>query len=228
MPGPFPGMDPYIERDAIWGDFQASFVVLISAALNPSLKPSYVAMVDSRTFEIELPRCSWRGEVRETFIKIVRPQEVEKPLAAVAVVSPSNKAAGPGRASYLRMQEAFAADGVELTEIDLLRGGERMVRCDMPRPHADLRFDYLVSISRPREGWRELYPAKLRERLPTIPVRFNRDGARLPLDLQQVMDRCWDGGPYPELLHYESKPPGKLSPEDVAWCEQLLVEKGFR
>jgi hypothetical protein len=43
-----------------------------------------------------------------------------------------------------------------------------------------------------------------------------------------VFTRCWEEGPYPELLLYEGPPTGPMTDEEVAWCENLLREAGFR
>jgi hypothetical protein len=50
----------------------------------------------------------------------------------------------------------------------------------------------------------------------------------VPLDLQAVFTRCWDEGPYPELLRYDGPPPGALTAEEVAWCEGVLRAAGYR
>ena len=49
-----------------------------------------------------------------------------------------------------------------------------------------------------------------------------------PLDLQAVFTRCWDEGPYPELLEYDKPPPGKLPAEEMKWCVKMLRAAGYR
>ena len=48
MPGPFPGMDPYIETQGNWPDFHNSLVTEIRNALGASLPGDYVARMDER------------------------------------------------------------------------------------------------------------------------------------------------------------------------------------
>lgn len=43
MPSPFPGMDPYIEQPALWGDFHNNLASQIQAQLNQQLRPAYFA-----------------------------------------------------------------------------------------------------------------------------------------------------------------------------------------
>src|SRR5687767_10347134 len=50
MPSPFPGMDPYLESAAIWPDVHHELISEIRGALNPSLRPDYVARVELRVY----------------------------------------------------------------------------------------------------------------------------------------------------------------------------------
>lgn len=55
MPSPFPGMDPYLETRANWPGVHATLIPYISEALQPQLRPKYVARIGERiqvaTFE---------------------------------------------------------------------------------------------------------------------------------------------------------------------------------
>lgn len=46
MPGPFPGMDPYLEDPRIWESVHHTFIVYAAAALNAVLPPDYIAVVE--------------------------------------------------------------------------------------------------------------------------------------------------------------------------------------
>src|ERR1700692_584241 len=50
MPSPFPGMDPYLESPVIWPDVHHELISEIQAALNPHLRPRYVARVELRVY----------------------------------------------------------------------------------------------------------------------------------------------------------------------------------
>ncbi len=50
MPSPFPGMDPYLEDPHIWPDLHHRLISEIQTALNPGLKPNYVARVELRVY----------------------------------------------------------------------------------------------------------------------------------------------------------------------------------
>lgn len=53
MPCPFPGMDPYIERPAIWPDFHDRLTTFICGALLPLLRPRYGALMKDRLYVVE-------------------------------------------------------------------------------------------------------------------------------------------------------------------------------
>src|SRR4051794_12971727 len=50
MPSPFPGMDPYLETPLLWRDVHSAIVGQIQTALNPKLRPHYVARVELRVY----------------------------------------------------------------------------------------------------------------------------------------------------------------------------------
>src|SRR5438105_5059659 len=54
MPIPFPGMDPYLESQAYWPDFHASFVLYWRDALVDALPDNYEVRIDERVHVVEL------------------------------------------------------------------------------------------------------------------------------------------------------------------------------
>jgi hypothetical protein len=65
----------------------------------------------------------------------------------------------------------------------------------------------------------------MRQRLPRISLPLASDDNDIPLDLQQVFTKCWNSGPYPELLHYEEQPPGELTDEEILFCREIVATK---
>jgi hypothetical protein len=55
MPGPFPGVDPYIEAQGFWPDFHASFITYLRDVLAENLPSNYEARIDERVNLVELP-----------------------------------------------------------------------------------------------------------------------------------------------------------------------------
>jgi hypothetical protein len=50
MPSPFPGMDPYLEGPRLWRDFHTQFITDLREALNPQIRPNYVARIEARVY----------------------------------------------------------------------------------------------------------------------------------------------------------------------------------
>ena len=48
MPSPFPGMNPYLERPALWPDFHGDFIIRLREALVPQVRPRYIVQGDTR------------------------------------------------------------------------------------------------------------------------------------------------------------------------------------
>jgi hypothetical protein len=164
-----------------------------------------------------------REEIRESLIHIIEPAAGNRIVTAIELLSPDNKFPGEGRRSYLQKRGELEQADANLVEIDLLRGGQSTVRQPSPGTLALRVHHYLVSVTRRRPSRYELYPISLRQRLPKrVLVPLADDDPDVPLDLQAAFTRCWEAGPYPELLGYDSPPPGTLSPEDLTWCQELL------
>jgi hypothetical protein len=225
MPSPFPGMDPYIERPEIWPDFHQHLVVCISRALLPLLRPRYVTLTQHRRFVDEPP---WREDRRQSYVQVIQPAAEDRAITVIEVLSPDNKRAGPARTSYLQQREEFWSRGANLVEIDLLRAGEPTVRVPADRLTALPPWDYLAVVSRQRPAQQEMYCTSLTRRLPRIMLPLAEKEPGVVLDLQADFTRCWEEGPYPELLQYDAPPPGTLTLDEVRWCEDVLRKAGLR
>lgn len=213
MPCPFPGMDPYIERPAIWGDFQWSMSASISAVLQPLLRPNFASMLqrlylDSETFQLE--------------VRIVEPNMNCRLATIIEIATPEIKQDGALRSVYRDRCEQYLASDVMLVQIDLLRSGHRLLHVRDADPKS---YRYCVSVTS-RANRHDLYAWPLSAELPHISLALAR-GKQVPLDLQAAFTRSWDVGPYPELLRYDGPPPGELSEVEQRWCRERLVSAGF-
>lgn len=59
MPGPFPGMDPYLEDPARWPDVHQSLITYIRDALQPHLRPRYLARIGERVYIVAPPQAMY-------------------------------------------------------------------------------------------------------------------------------------------------------------------------
>jgi hypothetical protein len=162
-------------------------------------------------------------ELHETRVEILDSYNEMKLVALIEVVSPPNKASGPGRASYQAKQQETLARECHLIEIDLLRLG-RHVLCVPDWRLRELKpFDSLCCVSRwPHRRRFELYPRKLRERLPRLKVPLADDDPDVTLDLQAALEQVYVEGRYVRRIRYEHPCDPPLSPEDQAWADERM------
>jgi hypothetical protein len=168
--------------------------------------------------------------MEESFLEIYASPGGEELVTAIEVLSLSNKTAGSdGRAAYRQKQHELREGGVNLVEIDLLRGGRHTTLV----PETGLRevapiFDYhaCISFAADPEHFR-IAAFRLADRLPRIPVPLLPDEALLVIDLQPVLDRCYDLGLYSRRVRYTQPCDPPLTPEQQAWAEGILREKGL-
>ncbi|MGH7224123.1 MAG: DUF4058 family protein, partial [Gemmataceae bacterium] len=152
---------------------------------------------------------------RLSFVEI-RDRRDRQLVTVLELLSPSNKRQGPDREQYLAKRRQFLAGNVHLVEIDLLRGGPRMPVEDLPD------CDYCIMVSRvekrPDVG---IWPVRLRERLPVIPIPLRAPDADARLDLQEALHHLYDAAGYEDYIYTgASQPP--LHPDDAAWARQFL------
>jgi hypothetical protein len=170
-------------------------------------------------------------EIREVFIEIVAMADASLVVTAIEVLSPSNKMANsPGRQLYVEKQRQLLQSQTHLIEVDLLRSGEHTVA----PPHEELirwgPWDYLVSLHRGgNKGERyEVWGIPLRQRLARIRVPLLGNDSDVVLDLQAVLDRCYDEGAYARRLDYRRQPVPPLSQGEATWADTLLRQRGLR
>jgi hypothetical protein len=169
--------------------------------------------------------------IRHLFVEIRDPSRGHKLITLIEIVSPSNKRSGPDRAAYETKQREVLTSDASLIELDLLRGGRRvltdlglagMIEHLKPRPA------YVVLVNR---AWRrrggvvacQVFPVGLREPLPCISVPLKEGEAEVLLDLQDIFDRAYDTGPYRRgAVDYAGPVPAPaLDDKDAAWAAEL-------
>ncbi|MBI4607143.1 MAG: DUF4058 family protein [Planctomycetes bacterium] len=147
-------------------------------------------------------------------------------VTAIEILSMTNKTpGGTRRGEYARKQWELLNAEVHLVEIDLLRGGQHTTA--VPKERALQKaghYDYHVCVHRfDRRGEFLVYPVLLEERLPEIDVLLLPGDGSVTADLQAVLDRAYDGGPYRKRIRYgqdEVVPP--LSESQAQWARRVL------
>lgn len=168
--------------------------------------------------------------VRESYLEIRTTDDREELIAAIEVLSPTNKEPGPGRDEYVRKQQNFLNSMVHFVEIDLLRAGEYTVA----PPEIGIRtrtgdFDYIVSLHRGGgENRFEVWTATLRKSLPKICIPLTPEAGEVYLDLQAVLNRAYEDGGMQRAIRYNMPTVPPLSETDATWTDELLRDKGLR
>jgi hypothetical protein len=166
--------------------------------------------------------------VRQGFIEIIDIKSGRRVVTVIEILSPSNKTPGPGRDLYVKKQDELRAGRVSLVEIDLLRSGTRVMCAPFELIPEGHRTPYAACV---RRGWKplefEYYRLPLRERLPAFRIPLRETDPDIPLDLQAVVDQCYESELYDDIDYSgEADPP--LAGDDARWADALLREQGRR
>ena len=150
-------------------------------------------------------------------------------ITVIEVLSPANKTTH--REAYRTKRANYVASGVNVVEIDLLRSGLPTVDVNEEirrERYVPLGEHYLICATRPIfPDRREVYPCKLRERLPVIRIPLRITDPDVPLDIQALVDRCYTTGRY-WMLDYTRPLDPPFGEADAAWVAARLKEAGLK
>ncbi len=257
MPSPFPGMDPWLEDEGIFPDLHDSLLIAIRNALNATLPPTYRAAFKHRVWVDDVQRRDPDVSVfgpdepsgdgglvhstlpgltvieqpetwEDTYLEIVSAAG-DRLVTAVEILSRSNKQSGSkGREAYEEKQSEYRHGGVNVVEIDLLRGGGHVTmidREDLEQLTPDYSYHVAATIRRGRlqrfaTAWR------LSDRLPAFGIPLDPKVAPAMIDLQPMMDAAYEQGRYAMPAEYHLPPDPPLTAEQQAWADGILKAKG--
>jgi hypothetical protein len=174
------------------------------------------AVADADPVTVDLP---FIRRERNRYIRIMDARE-RRVITVIEVLSPSNKAGGLDRRHYLAKRDEYLGRGVNLVEIDLLRGGQRMP-LGKPPP-----ADYYVLVSRaaryPKGG---LWPIMLRQPLPPIPIPLDAGVPEVFVHLEACFAEAYDEGRFASDIDYTEPPTPPLTEPDASWSRDLLAAR---
>jgi hypothetical protein len=178
--------------------------------------PAFKATAPIRVFlDEEMER--W-VEIRDTAGRLI---------TVIELLSPTNKLESVERDRYLRKRRDLISGGVNLVEVDLVRQGTSVFPAPVQRELKRANACYAVCVFRAaRPGEREVYPIRLRGRLPAIAIPLRASDSDVVLDWQLLIDQCHERGRY-HLLNYRLELDPPLEAEEAAWVEQRLHEHGL-
>ena len=227
MPSPFPGMDPYLENEALWPTFQHQLVMCLYQILLPGLVDRYRARIAQRQYTTEqaLFTSIIREEHQEEYIEI-RQRSDGRLVTLLEVVSPANKTTPQGRTAYLDKRREGKGANANLVEIDLVLQGQPTLeysRDGLPD------WDYAVTVTRSTQSERyEIYTATLQKRLPRFRLPLASDDKDTVLDLYTAFTRCYDQGGFASKIDYMRDPAVALPEEDRRWINEVLKQQKLR
>jgi len=152
----------------------------------------------------------------------------EHVITVIEVLSPSNKEGAESRHDWSLKRVNYLRGGINLVELDLLRsGGWVLPERHLLRPApATGRVCYHACVTRPpRVNRHEFYSVPLRQRLPIIRIPLRRTDPDVALDLQSLIDQCYERGHYATQIRYEKPPHQALPEEEAAWVRGILAGK---
>jgi hypothetical protein len=162
-------------------------------------------------------------ERREAWLAI-RSLPNDELVTALEVLSPSNKRSGDGRAPYRVKQEQLAASGVNLVEIDMVRGGQHTVRAPAEWLTSLPPYDHLTTV------YRAAWPAyvqvihwTLRDPLPVVPIPLDPSVPEPRVDLQPVYARAYENGDLAYFLRHRGTLAPPVTPADEEWARSLAA-----
>ena len=177
-------------------------------------------------------------DVSEPYIEIITADDEEHVLTVIEFLSPTNKSDGIGRDEYKLKQSRLLASNTHLLELDFLRGGRHTVAVRRGSVAAKKRFDYLISlhlvadntkpVPTPRPQF-EVWAFTVRETLPIVRVLLLPGMPDALIDLQPILNGVYDRSAVAHRLKYhDPAPEPPLLPDDAAWANALLRERGLR
>jgi hypothetical protein len=220
-------MDPYLEDEKLWPEFQHHLIMCLYQGLLPGLVDRYRARVGQRHYGTEqaLFTSVVREEHHEEFIE-VRQRSDGRLVTLLDCVSPTNKMTAAGREAYLTKRREGRSAGANLVEIDLVLQGQPTL--DYSRDNLP-EWDYAVTVTRATQPERhEIYTATLRKRLPRFRLPLANDDRDTVLDLHATFARCYDQGGFGGKIDYRRPVPTALNDEDRQWLDKLLQEQKLR
>jgi hypothetical protein len=243
-------MNPYLEHPHIWQDFHQTFLTFLRESLTAAIAPDFYVRMEEHLYVYEQsddePRFAGRADLsvtrepngggasgaavltapargrvtipeyeRQVYLE-VRDRRGSEIVTVIELLSPANKTPGKDHERYLTKRDEILWSRAHFVEIDLLRGGLRPPIEGLPT------CDYCVLVSRAEvRPDVELWPFRLRDPLPTIPIPLRQPHSDARLELRPALDRAFDSAAY-ELVIYDSPLVPRLSTDDAAWAAQFV------
>jgi Protein of unknown function (DUF4058) len=146
-------------------------------------------------------------------------------VTVIEILSPVNKRLGhEAFETYQRMRRDMRRASVHLLEIDLLRGGSRV---SMTTTLPDAPF--FIFLRRSGSDATEIWPLRLQDPIPVLPVPLHSPDPDVPLDLDRAIQSIYERAAYDLRIDYGQPPPKPdLTAADAQWLDGQLRAAGLR
>src|SRR5215471_13197848 len=153
-------------------------------------------------------------EVRLATVEI-RDTAHNRLVTSIEILSPVNKRE-PGLSKYRDKRRRLHTADVHILEVDLLRRGQR------PLAHPRIpQSAYRIMLIRAEANYADIWPVRLQDALPVVPLPLRTPDADIPLDLAMAFAAIYERAAYDLSLNYAAPPPPPpLSDEEHAWVRQ--------
>ena len=252
MPSPFPGMNPYLEREYVWKDFHDTLLFLMRRHIVAQVRPHYYVKIGEYLF-IHEPPSEERRLLGHADVSVSTPKVRSSNGMATALASPSMiqlPVADMEEHIFLEIRDRDSHNLVTVVELlsptnkrpspdrdhylakraALIHGSAHFVEIDLLRGWPKMPMtpepecDYCVIVSRLEDRPdANFWPIMLRETLPTIPIPLQSPHVDATVDLQALLHAAYDEASYQDYL-YDGTPMPPLNAEDAAWANSLLQQ----
>lgn len=140
-------------------------------------------------------------------------------VTVIELLSPTNK--NGGRKAYRTKSHLLREAGVNLVEVDLVRGGVHVLAVPFSTIPEARRTPYAVCVSpAAKYGVFHVWHIGLLDRLPAIPIPLREEDAPVIVELQPLLDAAFHDGRYDQLIDYDKPLDPPLLPEALERVRQ--------
>ncbi|QEH36321.1 hypothetical protein OJF2_48820 [Aquisphaera giovannonii] len=250
MPSPFPGMNPYLEREDVWPDFHHRLIDRMAEAIADQVDPRYLVKIEEHLYVQESPELPHRAGPRAD-IGVKRGEGAVGQGPGLALLEAPARITIPWpdveHQAYLEIRDRASRELVTVLELlspankvrhrgqhvrerdQVIVSTSHLVEIDLlrggePMPSPDRpACVYSVVVSRAdRRPEADFWPIRLREPLPIIPIPLREPDRDATLDLQDLLHRVHEAGRYARYI-FDSQPSPPLSAEDAEWARGIVA-----
>jgi hypothetical protein len=252
MPSPFPGMNPYLEQDALWQDFRLAVLPALRERLVPQVAPKYIVLLDEHLY-VHDPPPEPRQLVGRADVAVAQPPGAPLGGSVLGLIEAPTRvellAEDIERARYLEIRDRQSGELVTVVDLlspsnkrpvpdrdqylakrrELLASPAHLVEIDLLRGGRPMPLvhrppcDYSVLMSRAEQRRdADFWPIGLRDRLPEVPIPLRMPDEMARVDLQDLLHRVYDASGYEHFI-YTGSPSPALAPEDDAWAREFVL-----